>query len=111
LTQCDFTSHFHDPVASFVVVELRGAGQVGGQAGDPVHDLLAGPDAVQAAGVAAEPEGLYGAGEQAVVGRGDADGASFDPAVAAVVVGRGGVGPVGVRAAQQGGCGVRSEEH
>src|SRR6478672_5241884 len=39
---------FHDPVPSFVVVELRGAGQVGGQAGDPVHDFLAGPDAVQA---------------------------------------------------------------
>ena len=44
---------FHDPVASFVVVELRGAGQVGRQAGDSVHDFLAGPDAVQAAGVAA----------------------------------------------------------
>jgi len=81
------------------VVELRGAGQVGGQAGDPVHDLLAGPDAVQAAGIAAEPEGLYRTGEQAVVGRGDADGASFDPAVAAVVLGRGGGDPVGVRAA------------
>jgi hypothetical protein len=53
LTQCDLTSHFHDPVASFVVVELGGAGQAGRQAGDPVHDLLAGPDTVQAAGVAA----------------------------------------------------------
>src|SRR6186997_3690145 len=41
---------FDDPVPSFVVVELRGAGQVGGQAGDPVHDFLAGPDAVEACG-------------------------------------------------------------
>src|SRR5436305_169483 len=59
---------FHDPVTSFVVVELCRAGQVGGQAGDSVHDLLSGPDAVEVAGVAAEPEGLYRTGEQALVG-------------------------------------------
>src|SRR5436190_7112295 len=36
----------HDPVASLVVVQLCWSGQVGRQAGDPVHDLLAGPDTV-----------------------------------------------------------------
>ena len=100
---------FHAPMPSFVVVEMRGPGQIGGQAGDAVHDLLAGPDAVQAAGVAAEPEGLHGAGEQAVVGGRDADGAAFDPAVAAVVLDRGGGDPVGVRAAQQGRGGIAGD--
>ena len=46
-----------------------------GQAGDAVHDLFAVTHAVEAAGVAAEPKYLPGAGEQGVVAVGDADGA------------------------------------
>jgi len=73
-----------------------GAHPAGGVGRD---DLLAGPDTVQTAGVAAQPKGLDSTGEQALIGRGDADGAAFDPAVAAVVLDRGDGGPVGVRAA------------
>jgi integrase len=101
---------FHNPVASFVVVQVDRAGQVGRQAGDPVDDLLVLHDAVQSAGVAAQPEGLGRTGKQGVVGGRDADGASFHPPVPAVVLAGGGLGPIGVRAGQQrlrGGMGDR----
>ena len=73
------------------MVEVGGASRVGGQAGDAVHDFLAGPHAVQAADVTAEPECLPGTGKQAIAGLGGADGPAFGTAVPAIVVDGGGV--------------------
>jgi hypothetical protein len=84
------------------VVEVLGAGERGGQAGDTEDDLLARPGAVEVAAVAAQAEGLGRAGEDRVVGGGGADRAALGAAVAAVLVDVGGLHPVGVGAGQQG---------
>ncbi|WP_218158559.1 hypothetical protein, partial [Streptosporangium canum] len=92
---------FHSPVRPFIVVELGGPGRFGGQAGDAVHDFLAGPDAVQVADVAAQPEGLAGTGEQGVACFGGTDGAAFGAVVPVIVIDGGSRAPVGIRAGQQ----------
>jgi hypothetical protein len=86
---------------SGVVVEVGGTGQVSAEAGDAVDDFLAGAHAVEAAGVAAEPEHLPGAGEQPVVAGSDAQGAVFGAAVTAVGGPVGVLGELGVGAGQQ----------
>jgi hypothetical protein len=52
----------HGPVLAFVVVEVFGTREAGGQAGDPVRDFLGGPDIIEAADVAADAEDLAGSG-------------------------------------------------
>jgi hypothetical protein len=91
---------FDGPVGPLVVVEVSGAGEVGGQAGDAEDDLLAGPGAVEAAGVTAQAEDLGRAGEEGVVGGGGADRAALGAPVPTVVLGLGGLGPLGVGAGQ-----------
>ncbi|NES15899.1 MULTISPECIES: hypothetical protein [Micromonospora] len=54
------------------MVEVLRAGLFGVEADDAWDDLFAGAYADEAAGVAAEPEDLPGAGEQGVVASGDA---------------------------------------
>ncbi|MFW6638501.1 hypothetical protein ACOALZ_00500 [Nocardiopsis algeriensis] len=83
------------------MVEVGGAGEVGPQAGDTEDDLLAGPFAVKLAGVTTEAEDLGRAGEQGAIGGCGAQGAAFNAAVPTVVVDRGGLDEVGVRAGQQ----------
>ena len=89
------------------MVEMRRRRQLRGHAGDAIHDVLAGAYAVEAAGVAAEPKYLPGAGEQGVIAVGDADGALLGAAVTAVEVGVGVRGELGVGARQQCLCGVQ----
>ena len=63
---------FNAPARPPVVVELSGAGLVGGQADDPEDNLLGLPDTVEFAAVAAQAEDLVSPGEQGVVGGGGA---------------------------------------
>jgi hypothetical protein len=51
---------FDGPVLACVDGEVAGAGEIGGQAGDAVGDLLAGPRAAGGAGVAADAQDLGG---------------------------------------------------
>jgi hypothetical protein len=92
---------FYGPVGSLVVVEVSGACEVGGQAGDAEGDLLPGPGSVEAAGVAARAEDLSRAGEEGVAGLGGADRAALGASVPTVVLGLGGLGPLGVGAGRQ----------
>ncbi|WP_449066248.1 hypothetical protein [Planomonospora algeriensis] len=91
----------HAPVRTLAMVEVRRTGQIGGQAGDAVHDLFSGPHSVQASDVAAKPEGLPGTGEQGVIGGSGADRAALTAAVPTITFGGGGGAPLGIRAARR----------
>jgi len=98
---------FDGPVPARVDGEVAGSGEIGGQAGDAVGDLLAGPRAAGGAGVAADAQDLGRAGPVDAVGGGGADGALLAAAVAFSLVGPGGVRELGVGAGQPGGDGVQ----
>ena len=91
---------FDGPVVAGVDGQVAGAGQVCGQAGDAVGDLLVRPGAVGGAGVAADAQDLGGVRPGDAVGGGGADAAPFAAAVPFALFGPGGVREVGVRAGQ-----------
>jgi hypothetical protein len=88
-------------VLAGVVVELGGAGHLGGHADDAVDDLFTGALTVQATSITTQPEHLPGAGEQAVIGGRDAYGALFGTPVSPVEVDGGVVGELRVGSRQQ----------
>lgn len=85
------------------------AGLFGVEADDAVDDLFACVGTVESAGVAAEPEHLPGAGEQAVVAGYDADRAEFGASVPAAGGDISAFGELGVAAGQQGLGGLHGE--
>jgi hypothetical protein len=72
------------PLAAGDPREACGAGAVLGQAGDGVHDFLAGQGAVGVVVVPADPGYLAGVRKAGALGIGDPDGAADDPPVAAI---------------------------
>jgi hypothetical protein len=88
------------PVGSGIVCQVAGPGEVGGQAGDAVGDLLVRPRAVRGAGVAADADDLRGARPVDAGGGSGADAASFAAPVPGVLLGPGECGEVAVRVGQ-----------
>jgi hypothetical protein len=98
---------FDCPVISCVGGEVPWPGEVCGEAGDGVGDLLAFPGAAGRPGVAADAQDLGGVRPVDPVGGGGADGALLPAAVTFALVGPGGVCEFGVGAGELGGDGVQ----
>ena len=95
------------PVAAGVGGQVAGTGQVRGQAGDAVGDLLVRPRAAGGARVAADTQDLGGVRPIDAIGRGGADGPPLAAAVPCALFGPGGVREAGVGAGQGLGCGLQ----
>ena len=78
---------FNGPVAAGIEGQVAGSGQVRGQAGDAVGDLLLLSGAVRGAGVAADAQDLGGVRPVAARGEGGADAAPLAAAVSFALFG------------------------